>query len=122
MPIGKLTITNGAFDTELIKTETYTKTDADVDAYIAEINESYAELGNRKIGESKVELITHNEEGIRLVRNAETNIGNLCSDALRIVTNSDVSFVNGGGLRVPIKAGDITFNDIYSVFPSITVL
>lgn len=115
--IGKLTITNGAFDTELIKTETYSKTDADVDAYIAEINESYAELGNRKIGESKVELITHNEEDIRLVRNAETNLGNLCSDALLFVTNADVSYVNGGGLRAPIKSGDMTFNDIYSVFP-----
>ncbi|MEE0963994.1 MAG: 5'-nucleotidase C-terminal domain-containing protein [Ruminococcus bromii] len=115
--IGKLTIANGEFDTELVKTETYTKTDADVDAYIAEINESYAELGNRKIGESKVELITHNEEGARLVRTAETNLGNLCSDALFFVTNADVSYVNGGGLRAPIKSGDMTFNDIYSVFP-----
>lgn len=115
--IGKLTIANGEFDTELVKTETYTKTDADVDAYIAEINESYAELGNRKIGESKVELITHNEEGARLVRTAETNLGNLCSDALLFVTNADVSYVNGGGLRAPIKSGDMTFNDIYSVFP-----
>ena len=115
--IGKLTIANGEFDTELVKTETYTKTDADVDAYIAEINQSYAELGNRKIGESKVELITHNEEGVRLVRTAETNLGNLCSDALFFVTNADVSYVNGGGLRAPIKSGDMTFNDIYSVFP-----
>ena len=115
--IGKLTIANGEFDTELVKIETYTKTDADVDAYIAEINESYAELGNRKIGESKVELITHNEEGVRLVRTAETNLGNLCSDALFFVTNADVSYVNGGGLRAPIKSGDMTFNDIYSVFP-----
>ena len=115
--IGKLTIANGEFDTELVKTETYTKTDADVDAYIAEINESYAELGNRKIGESKVELITHNEEGARLVRTAETNLGNLCSDALFFVTNADVSYVNGGGLRAPVKSGDMTFNDIYSVFP-----
>ena len=115
--IGKLTIANGEFDTELVKTETYTKTDADVDAYIAEINERYAELGNRKIGENKVELITHNEEGARLVRTAETNLGNLCSDALFFVTNADVSYVNGGGLRAPIKSGDMTFNDIYSVFP-----
>ena len=115
--IGKLTIANGEFDTELIKTETYTNTDADVDAYIAEINEGYAEFGNRKIGESKVELITHDEEGVRLVRTSETNLGNLCSDALFFITNADVSYVNGGGLRAPIKSGDMTFNDIYSVFP-----
>ena len=115
--IGKLTITDGTFDTELIKTETYTKTDAKVDEYIAEINKSYAELGNRKIGVSKIDLITHNEEGVRLVRNAQTNLGNLCSDALLFVTNADVSYANGGGLRAPLKTGDITFNDIYSVFP-----
>lgn len=115
--IGKLTITDGTFDTELIKTETYTNTDAKIDAYIAEINETYSEVGNRKIGESKVSFNTHNEDGVRVIRNGETNLGNLCSDAFRIVKNPDVAFVHGGGLRAPLKAGDITFNDIYSVFP-----
>lgn len=115
--IGKLTIKNGAFDTELVEVESYTKTDSVVDAYIAEINENYAQLGNRKIGESKVEFITHDKDGNRLVRNAETNLGNFCSDALRVMTGADMSFVNGGGLRAPMESGDITFNDIFSVFP-----
>ena len=115
--IGKLTIKNGAFDTELVKVESYTKTDPVVDAYITEINENYAQLGNRKIGESKVEFITHDKDGNRLVRNAETNLGNFCSDALRVMTGADISFVNGGGLRAPMESGDITFNDIFSVFP-----
>ena len=115
--IGKLTIKNGVFDTELVEVESYTKTDPVVDAYITEINENYAQLGNRKIGESKVEFITHDKDGNRLVRNAETNLGNFCSDALRVMTGADMSFVNGGGLRAPMEAGDITFNDIFSVFP-----
>ena len=115
--IGKLTIKNGAFDTELVEVESYTKTDPVVDAYITEINENYAQLGNRKIGESKVEFITHDKDGNRLVRNAETNLGDFCSDALRAMTGADMSFVNGGGLRAPMEAGDITFNDIFSVFP-----
>ena len=115
--IGKLTITKDGLDSELIKTADYQKTDADVDAYIAEINESYAELGNRKIGVSKVELITHDKDGNRIVRNGETNLGNLCSDALRFETGADIAFVNGGGLRAPMSAGDVTFNDIFSVFP-----
>ncbi|MEE0409519.1 MAG: 5'-nucleotidase C-terminal domain-containing protein [Clostridia bacterium] len=115
--IGKLTITNDTFDTELIKTETYTKTDANVDSYLEEIKESYAQIGNRKIGESKVDLVTNDESGNRLVRKAETNLGNFCSDALRIVMNADVSFVNGGGMRAPIKTGDVTFNDLISVYP-----
>ena len=115
--IGKLTIKNGAFDTELVEVESYTKTDPVVDAYITEINENYAQLGNRKIGESKVEFITHDKDGNRLVRNAETNLGNFCSDALRAMTGADMSFVNGGGLRAPMEAGEVTFNDIFSVFP-----
>ena len=115
--IGKLTIKNGALDTELVEVESYTKTDPVVDAYITEINENYAQLGNRKIGESKVEFITHDKDGNRLVRNAETNLGNFCSDALRVMTGADMSFVNGGGLRAPMESGDITFNDIFSVFP-----
>ena len=115
--IGKLTIKNGAFDTELVEVESYTKTDPVVDAYITEINENYAQLGNRKIGESKVAFITHDKDGNRLVRNAETNFGDFCSDALRVMTDADMSFVNGGGLRAPMESGDITFNDIFSVFP-----
>ena len=108
--IGKLTITEDGLNTELIKVE------ADVDDYIDEIGESYAELGNRVIGQSTVTLNTHDGD-TRLVRNSETALGNLCSDALRVMTGADVSFVNGGGLRAPIEAGEVTFNDIFSVFP-----
>ena len=115
--IGKLTITDDGLNAELIETEYYEKTSAEIDACIAEINENYAELGNRKIGESKVDLITHDPDGNRLVRTAETNLGNLCSDALRAETDSDISYVNGGGLREAMSAGDVTFNDIFSVFP-----
>ena len=115
--IGKLTIEKGNFDTELIETKTYELTDPAVDAYIKEINDSYSQLGDRKIGESKVDLITHDENDNRLVRLSETNLGNFASDALRIMTNADISYVNGGGLRAPIEKGDITFNDIFSFFP-----
>ena len=114
--IGKLTITEDGLDTELVKTENYEKTDTVVDAYLAEINESYSELGNRKVGDSSVTLNSHDGDN-RLVRNSETALGNLCSDALRIMTGADISYVNGGGLRAPIEAGEVTFNDIYSVFP-----
>ena len=115
--IGQLTITEEGLHTKLIETASYETTDSSIDAYIAQIQESYAELGNRKIAESNVNLITHDEAGNRLVRNAETNLGNLCADALRVVTGAQISFVNGGGLRDAIGAGDVTFNDIYSVFP-----
>lgn len=115
--IGKLTIKSGAIKTELIKTETVEKTDPVVDAYIAQINEEYKEIGNRKIGETLYDLVINDEEGNRLVRTEETNLGDLCADAYYTVTGADISFVNGGGVRATIKKGDITFNDILSVHP-----
>ena len=115
--IGKLTISGDEITTELIETESYTNTDATVDAELAEINEEYSALGNRKIGESEIELITHDADGNRLVRTTETNLGNLCSDAFRIVTGADIGYVNGGGIRAPIEVGDVTFNDVLNVFP-----
>jgi len=115
--IGKLTVENGEIDTELIKTEDYEKTDATLTARIAAINEAYSELGNRKIATSDVDLITHDADGNRLVRNAETNLGKLCADAFRLVTGADIGYVNGGGIREAIAAGDVTFNDILSVYP-----
>lgn len=115
--VGKLTISEGEITTELIPVETYEKTDPTVAAYVEQINEEYAELGERKIGTSSVDLITHDAEGNRLVRVSETNLGNFCSDAFRAVMEADVSYVNAGGLRSPLSRGDVTFNDLLSVYP-----
>ena len=115
--IGKLTIENGEINTKLIKTDEYESRDENVAAYIAEINEEYTARGNRKIAVSDVELIINDDDGNRLIRSAETNLGNLCADAFRIVTGADIGYINGGGIRSAINAGDVTFNDILSVYP-----
>ena len=57
------------------------------------------------------------EAGVRIIRNAETNLGDLCADAYRAMSGADVAFVNGGGIRAQIPAGDITLDQIYSVHP-----
>lgn len=41
----------------------------------------------------------------------------LCADAYRDQGDADVAFVNGGGIRVSIPAGDITLGDILQVHP-----
>ena len=115
--IGKLTISEENFETELIKTENYKSTDPVVDAYIDEIYAEYSMLGERKVAFSEVDLITKDKDGNRLVRNNETNLGDLCSEAFRNAVDADIGYINGGSLRSDIPAGDVTFNDLLNVLP-----
>ena len=54
---------------------------------------------------------------IRIVRRAETNLGDLCADAYRDQSGAQIAFVNGGGVRVSIREGDVTLGDILKVHP-----
>ena len=63
------------------------------------------------------EAVDENGKPIRMVRRAETNLGDLCADAYRFQSGADVAFVNGGGVRANIPAGKITLNDILKVHP-----
>ncbi len=54
---------------------------------------------------------------IRLIRRQETNLGDFCADAYRDQSGADIAFVNGGGIRANIPAGDITLGQILSVHP-----
>ncbi len=116
--IGKLTfLSDGKIKTELIATKNLTSVDKNVSDYISKIREDNKILGEVEIGISKVNLITHDENGNRLVRKLETNLGDFCADAFRFVTGSDIGFINGGGLRAEHPKGVITLNSILSVFP-----
>ena len=115
--IGKLTISDGEFKTELIKTADYQPTDPAVDAYIKQIYEEYSVLGNRKVATSEVDLITKDAAGNRLVRKFETNLGDLCADAFKSITGADIGYINGGNLRTDILTGDITFNNLLNLLP-----
>ncbi len=63
---------------------------------------------------------------VRIIRRAETNLGDLCADAyLDQSGEADIAFVNGGGIRISMNAGDLTLNDILKVHPfgnSLTVI
>jgi len=116
--IGKLTISaDGTFETKLIATAEYDVQDAEVVSYIDEILAQYREDGKRVIGTSEVTLNINDENGIRLVRNCETNIGDFCADAFREVLDADIGFMNGGGIRGAIDEGDITYNEIVDMYP-----
>ena len=82
------------------------------------------ELVNTVVAKTAVTLTTTDpvavdEKGnaIRIVRNQETNLGDLCADAYRAMGNTDIAFVNGGGIRANIEEGDITYGQIIKVHP-----
>ena len=113
--VGVLRITkDGKMDTSLLTWNT------EIEKTIKDIQAQYAEQLNVVVAKSDVEL-TINEPGsdppVRIIRMAETNLGDLCADAYRSVAEADVALVNGGGIRVTIPAGDITFGNILSVHP-----
>lgn len=55
--------------------------------------------------------------GNRLVRRAETNLGDFTTDAMRILSHADIGICNGGGLRASLPAGPVTYGDLLQVFP-----
>jgi 2',3'-cyclic-nucleotide 2'-phosphodiesterase (5'-nucleotidase family) len=96
----------------------------DVSAYVDEATGALQEKLKEVVATSQVLLtindpvaVTESGSPIRMVRRAETNLGDLCADAYRDQSGADVAFVNGGGVRVNINAGDITLNDILKVHP-----
>ncbi|MBQ3062016.1 MAG: bifunctional metallophosphatase/5'-nucleotidase, partial [Lachnospiraceae bacterium] len=114
--MGQVVITtDGNIYTGLV--DHYEYKDEEVDKYISNIKAQYEEEMGKKVASSDIGLSCSNEEGIRLVRNRETAIGNLCADAYRIVGGADVGMVNGGGIRADLPAGDITYADIIGVHP-----
>jgi 2',3'-cyclic-nucleotide 2'-phosphodiesterase (5'-nucleotidase family) len=54
---------------------------------------------------------------VRVDRTRESPLANALTDALRGVTAAEVSFMNTGGIRAPIDAGDITYEDLFRVIP-----
>lgn len=98
--------------------------DDETAAFIAKINEEFAELAQTVVAKTDVDLtivdpsLTDSEGNpLRIVRSQETNLGDLCADAYRAMSGADIAFVNGGGIRTSIPAGDITYEQIISVHP-----
>lgn len=92
--------------------------DYDTDRFIKAIQSQYNETLKTVIGRTDTELtINDPATGNRAVRSGETNLGDLCADAYRVVLGADIGLSNGGGVRASIKPGNITYNDTLTVFP-----
>ena len=96
----------------------------DMSASIDTAWQSVEEQLEEVIGYSALELTLNDPEEkddsgnpIRMVRRAETNLGDFCTDALREILDCDIAILNGGGIRKNISKGDITFKTIMDLFP-----
>ena len=119
--VGSLVIEAGEDQTPVLTTALHSESlfqDEEAEAFIATVKAQYEETLNQVVATTAVDLtIKDPATGERAVRTAETNLGDLCADAYRIVLGADVAIVNGGGVRADIPAGDITYGQILSVHP-----
>ena len=119
--VGSLVIEAGEDQTPVLTTALHSESlfqDEETEAFIATVKAQYEETLNQVVATTAVDLTTKDPAtGERAVRTAETNLGDLCADAYRVVLGADVAIVNGGGVRADIPAGDITYGQILSVHP-----
>ncbi len=64
----------------------------------------------QKLGIKVATLFTRSYSG-------ESPLGNLLADAIREGTESDIGFMNSGGIRADLVAGDLVYGDIFAVSP-----
>lgn len=117
--VGRVSInTDGTITSSLIDISSdNVPVDAEVQQFVDDIKEEVEQVGNEKVGYSEVYLSVYDEEGNYAIRSDETNLGNFCTDAFRNVTDADVAFMNGGGFRDEINIGDVSYNDLFYIFP-----
>ena len=96
----------------------------EMSAAVKEARGSISKLLEGKIAVSEQEMTIYDPVAVdpewgkvRMIRRAETNLGDLCTDAYRFVTGADIALLGGGGIRVSIPAGDVTMKNMYEVFP-----
>ena len=118
--IGQLTIdtVTGEMEAVSVPAAAWTEEDPDVKAYVDEITAKFDAQLKTVVAKTDVELTVNDPAtGDRMVRSQETNLGDLCADADRTLLGTAVAFVNGGGVRANIPAGDITYEQIIAVHP-----
>ena len=106
---------------QLVSAAEYTKVDEAVAAVIDAKDAAVQAEMSKSFGKTEVEL---NGERAPGNRTEETNLGDFACDAILWQARQnlgedkvDAALTNGGGIRATIPAGNITMNDMKTVFP-----
>lgn len=85
--------------------------DAQVASLVSQAEATVAPLINQVIGTAAIALTTtENPAG-------ESLMGNLIADAQRAATNTQAAFMNPGGIRAGLAAGQVTWGNLFTVQP-----
>lgn len=85
--------------------------DAEVAALTAAAEATVAPLVSRIVGVAAVDLTrAENPAG-------ESSLGNLIADAQRIRTGVRFAFMNAGGIRADLAAGEVTWGEVFTIQP-----
>lgn len=117
--IGVLRIdADGSLSSRLINIESDTSfVDDDTQRFVDSLKMKVHASGQKVVGYLDKDLDIYDENGKRLVRVRQTEIGEFIADAFREFTGADVALINGGGIRAGLKRGEVTINDILAVMP-----
>ena len=90
--------------------------DKETNKFIEDIIESHAHEFQEFVAYTDFDLLITTNRG-RIIRFEENLLGNLVTDALKFVGNSDIGLINAGSIRESIKKGNITFNHVLNTLP-----
>ena len=116
--VGKLVISSdGRISTTLIPYDEIPYESTSVSAVIDKVHQNLDQVTARQIARSDFDLLMRDADGNRLIRRAETNLGDILTDAVRYLLEAQIGLFNGGGFRNGISAGIITYGDVANAQP-----
>lgn len=63
------------------------------------------------------DLTIDGDDGNRVVRKGETNLGDLAADAMRFSVGAQIGLINAGNVRTTIPAGEVNIENVLDVMP-----
>jgi len=122
--VGKVVINkDGKISSTLVNPEDIKGKDENIVKFINNIKADYKESLSQKLSHTDFILRAKDDNGNWLVKNGETGLCNLVTDAFFAASakissgKADIALYNGGGIRNNIKPGDITLQDVIYVLP-----
>jgi 5'-nucleotidase len=85
--------------------------DVKVAQLVASADERVAPLVNRQVVTVTTALTRADSSA------GESALGNLIADAQRVTTGADFAFMNPGGIRADLNAGEVTWGELFTIQP-----